>query len=142
VFEINKETIKRWRLRLAALIAPAGAHVHDAEEISCFAVGPILNAVFWGDLAADARGRQRMDVTTELDSLYGAGLIEHPGAGPLTLTSKGEKELARVWGPSVAKPRGGGTFECSQHGEYEVRPGHLFGCPGCLIEKAVQSAVR
>lgn len=138
MFEINKEMINRWRLRLAARIAPAGTHVHDAEEISCFAVGPILNAVFWGNLATDVEGRQRMDVTTDLDSLYGAGLIEHPRTGLMALTDKGEKELARIWGPGVARPRGGGTFECSQHGEYEVRPGHRFGCPGCIIEKAVQ----
>lgn len=141
-FEINKERIRRWRLRLARFAAPAGVDIHDPDTTPCPIDQDILEAACFGRLEADHNGNIRMDVARYVIDAVHAGLLgRHAEDGVYwwELTPAGEKELARLWGdrrvPPWSRIRHG---QCASHGEYDRHPGDLKGCPSCATERAIR----
>jgi len=136
--KINREVVWRWRLRLAQLIAPPGADVHNPDDTCCPRDRDLLEAICFGWLRQGDRSTMWMDVTIALDEACAGGLVNRGKDGPPWLTSHGEQELARLWGPKLVPPGGGGYFECDDHGLYDLFPGDRWGCPGCETETALR----
>lgn len=136
-FQINSDVIRAWRYRLASLIAPAGADVHDPDETLCRGFEPYLNAVAWGEVHTDGT-KQTLDISSDLDELAGRyGLIDYDEKGRPRLTDKGVREVAKMWGADRVPPWGGGLCHCTTHGTFEQRPGDRPGCPRCTIDRVL-----
>ena len=140
-FEINNERVRRLRLRLAHLIAPPGADVHDPDDTCCPSDRPLLGAVLWWRLRF-TDGQHWMDVDLSVHDALAAELIEYNPDGYLRLTGYGENELARMWGDDRVPPWSGGYFQCHDHGVYDLAPGERIGCPDCGRELAAQQAAQ
>ncbi len=140
MFEINTMVL-RCRMRLARLVAPAGAEVHDPNETSCPHDQVVLEAALDGDLRPDDRERYMIDMGYEVADVADAGWIERHPDDPskgYQLSPAGEQELARLWGSGRVPPWAGGHYCCHEHGGYELAPGDLTGCPDCSTTRAIQ----
>lgn len=133
-FKINKAGIRRARLQLAGWIAPLGADVHDPDETACPWMQAILEETCWSGFNIDKHGRFWMNATDVVEEAHNWDLVEYIGRD-VHLTKAGERELARMWGPSRTPPWTTGHAACSDHGIYDVSPGERIGCPTCRYEK-------
>ncbi len=122
-----KNLVRGGRLRLAQLIAPAGAGVHNPNETCCALIRRLLEAVFWRELETG----NYLDVIDELDDLAARDLVNFDGDDAPYVTEAGERELARLWGAGRIPPWSDSFHTCSVHGMYEAPPGAIAGCPEC-----------
>jgi hypothetical protein len=99
---------RTWRLRLAQLVAPAGADVHDPDETGCPSDRVVLEAAAAWDLSPDKDGRVRLDVTDVADEMLELGWIalttDHEDCAIYELMGPGRAELARMWGGPMSSP--------------------------------------
>ncbi len=135
LFKIESGWVRRLRLRLAALLAPAGVEVRDTETTVCACRQDLLEAVFYTQLVTDQRGWLLAPVDDALDELNLAGLINFKDGRPF-LSDQGERELDRLWGPDKVPPwYTTGILSCDDHGYYDAHPGDQIRCPWCPDSK-------
>jgi hypothetical protein len=130
----DRRRVRQWRLRLAALIAPAGADVHDPDDTECPDMTDFLESVLWGHIERHRSGGVWADNTAIAEDAEELGLIEKADQGnqpPYRLTAAGERALAAAWGPGRVPPWSGGYHGCADHGVYDAGPGDPGGCPQC-----------
>ncbi len=138
---MNAKIIRRLRLWLAQLVAPAGSDVHDPDDTLCPGNQELLEAALYGDLRRGPDGGVLLDVTTAVDDLVDFEMLTNTPDG-YRLTELGERELARLWGPGRIPPWSGGYFQCHDHGIYDAAPGDRAGCPSCPPARVLVGASR
>jgi hypothetical protein len=125
--------LRRARLWLAVLLAPAGVDGHDPDDTECPGMQALLEAALWGELRHDGTCVWVPAAVAVADAVAAGLLRERKTAGKVNfrLTAAGELELARRWGPGRVPPWGGGTLTCRHHGPHDTPPGDRHGCPSC-----------
>jgi len=127
------ERVRAWRLRLAQLVAPAGADVHDPDQSACPHDEALLEAAQFGQLRRDPDGRFMIDMSDLARDLVDGAWFQAAADGRYELTRAGQEQLARLWGPHLIPPWGGGHYMCYEHGIYEAAPGESGDCPRCPV---------